>query len=149
MGERNPAMLDVSGTEHTAWVCKQGKRASALGREAADIARVLEDLAAPGGSQAAVDRNGYSPTHNRHLPKPHSGAPHWNVLDCRNRRCYEDRASQASARNRKRFLLNTYWRDMGGGEPILVSDPLSSHCSIGVPLGRTSPGIPIPLIWRN
>ncbi len=80
----------------------------------------------------AVDRNGYVACHNQkynHAQRP--GDVVWNTANCRNRRIFNDRTGLASARNRRPFLLQTYRRDMGGGNfavmkeaaaPITVGD---------------------------
>jgi methyl-accepting chemotaxis protein len=64
---------------------------------------------------AAVDRNGYLPTHNRKFSQPQGADPVWNAAHCRNRRLFNDRVGLAAGRNTKPFLLQTYRRDMGGG----------------------------------
>ncbi|MCR9213805.1 MAG: methyl-accepting chemotaxis protein [Proteobacteria bacterium] len=72
---------------------------------------------------AAVDRNGYLPTHNNkfsHPQKPND--PDWNAGNCRNRRIFDDRTGLAAGQNEKPFLLQTYRRDMGGGEFALMKD---------------------------
>ncbi|MEQ8479090.1 MAG: methyl-accepting chemotaxis protein [Hoeflea sp.] len=71
---------------------------------------------------AAVDRNGYLPTHNHVFSKPQSPDPVWNAGNCRNRRIFNDRTGLAAGRNRKPFLLQTYRRDMGGGNYTLMKD---------------------------
>lgn len=71
---------------------------------------------------AAVDRNGYLPTHNRKYSHPQSGDPVWNAANCRNRRIFDDRTGLAAGRNTKTFLLQTYRRDMGGGQYQLMKD---------------------------
>jgi methyl-accepting chemotaxis protein len=71
---------------------------------------------------AAVDRNGYLPTHNARYSRPQGADPVWNAANCRNRRMFDDRTGLASARNRRRFLLQTYRRDMGGGEFVYMKD---------------------------
>lgn len=71
---------------------------------------------------AAVDRNGYLPTHNLKFSKPQGGNPEWNAAHCRNRRIFNDRTGLAAARNEKPFLLQTYRRDMGGGQHVLMKD---------------------------
>jgi methyl-accepting chemotaxis protein len=71
---------------------------------------------------AAVDRNGYLPTHNRKYSQPQSGDPVWNAANCRNRRIFDDRTGLAAGRNTKSFLLQTYRRDMGGGQYQLMKD---------------------------
>lgn len=71
---------------------------------------------------AAVDQNGYLPTHNAKFSKPQSADPVWNAANCRNRRIFDDRVGLAAGRNRERFLLQTYRRDMGGGTFALMKD---------------------------
>jgi methyl-accepting chemotaxis protein len=72
---------------------------------------------------AAVDRNGYLPTHNRkYSHAQRRDDPVWNAANCRNRRIFNDRTALASARNRKPFLLQTYRRDMGGGKFVLMKE---------------------------
>ncbi|MDO6462022.1 methyl-accepting chemotaxis protein [Granulosicoccaceae sp. 1_MG-2023] len=71
---------------------------------------------------AAVDSNGYLPTHNRKFSRPPGHDRVWNNAHCRNRRLFNDRTGLAAAQNRKPFLLQTYRRDMGGGEFVLMKD---------------------------
>jgi methyl-accepting chemotaxis protein len=71
---------------------------------------------------AAVDRNGYLPTHNLKFSKPQGSDPVWNAANCRNRRIFNDRTGLAAGRNTRRFLLQTYRRDMGGGRFVLMKD---------------------------
>lgn len=71
---------------------------------------------------AAVDRNGFLPTHNLKFSKPQGADPVWNAANCRNRRIFDDRTGLAAARNQRRFLLQTYRRDMGGGKMVLMKD---------------------------
>ena len=42
--------------------------------------------------------------------------------NCRNRRIFNDRTGLAAGRNTKPFLLQTYRRDMGGGNFSLMKD---------------------------
>ena len=46
----------------------------------------------------------------------------WNTANCRNRRIFKDRAVQKTAANTKPFLLQTYRRDMGGGQFVLLKE---------------------------
>jgi methyl-accepting chemotaxis protein len=62
---------------------------------------------------AAVDRQGYLPTHNLKFSQPQGDDPVWNAANCRNRRLFNDRTGLAAGANTKRFLLQTYRRDMG------------------------------------
>jgi methyl-accepting chemotaxis protein len=71
---------------------------------------------------AAVDRNGYLPTHNLKFSKPQGADPVWNAANCRNRRIFNDRTGLAAGRNTRKFLLQTYRRDMGGGKFVLMKD---------------------------
>jgi methyl-accepting chemotaxis protein len=71
---------------------------------------------------AAVDRNGFLPTHNLKYSHPQGHDPVWNNANCRNRRIFNDRTGLAAARNRKPFLLQTYRRDMGGGQFLVMED---------------------------
>ncbi len=71
---------------------------------------------------AAVDRNGYLPTHNRKFSRPQSADVQWNTANCRNRRIFNDRVGLAAGRNYKAFLLQNYRRDMGDGNFVLMKD---------------------------
>ena len=71
---------------------------------------------------AAVDRNGYLPTHNVKFSQPQGADPVWNAAHARNRRIFNDRTGLAAGRNERRFLLQTYRRDMGGGQRVLMKD---------------------------
>ena len=71
---------------------------------------------------AAVDRNGYLPTHNAKFSKPQGRDAVWNAANARNRRKFDDRTGLRAARSTKRFLLQTYRRDMGGGQFALMKD---------------------------
>lgn len=71
----------------------------------------------------AVDRNGYVPTHNRQYCQPQRpGDVLWNTAHSRYRRIFNDRTGLASARNTRPFLLQTYRRDMGGGNHIILKE---------------------------
>ena len=71
---------------------------------------------------AAVDKNGYLPTHNKVFSKPQGDDPVWNAANCRNRRVFNDRVGLAAGQNTEPFLLQTYRRDMGGGKYVLMKD---------------------------
>lgn len=71
---------------------------------------------------AAVDNNGFLPTHNHKFSKPQGGDPVWNNANSRNRRMFTDRTGLAAARNVREFLLQTYRRDMGGGKFVVMKD---------------------------
>jgi len=80
---------------------------------------------------AAVDNNGYLPTHNnKYSQRPRPGDPAWNAANCRNRRIFNDRTGLRAGRNTERFLLQTYRRDMGNGEFVMMKDlsaPITVH----------------------
>jgi methyl-accepting chemotaxis protein len=67
-------------------------------------------------------KNGYLPTHNPNYSQPQGKDAVWNAAHCRNRRIYNDRAVKKVAQNNKRFLLQTYRRNMGGGKFMLIKD---------------------------
>jgi methyl-accepting chemotaxis protein len=71
---------------------------------------------------AAVDRNGFLPTHNLKVSKPQGSDPAWNAANSRNRRIFDDRVGLAAGRNQKPFLLQSYRRDMGGGTFVMMKD---------------------------
>jgi methyl-accepting chemotaxis protein len=71
----------------------------------------------------AADRNGYISTHNRVYCHPQRvGDVVWNTANSRWRRIFNDRTGLASARNTRPFLLQTYRRDMGGGNFVLLKE---------------------------
>jgi methyl-accepting chemotaxis protein len=67
-------------------------------------------------------KGGYLPTHNPNYCKPQGKDPVWNSANCRNRRLFNDRAVRKVGANTKPFLLQTYRRDMGGGNFVLMKD---------------------------
>jgi methyl-accepting chemotaxis protein len=87
---------------------------------------VQEQVLARGNKVAyciAVDRNGYVATHNRiYCQAQRRGDVVWNTANSRYRRIFNDRTGLASARNRRPFLVQTYRRDMGGGNFVLLKE---------------------------
>lgn len=83
------------------------------------------------GFCAAVDTNGYLPTHNKKFAAPQRpGDPVWNTANCRNRRIFNDRVGLAAGRSTAPFLVQTYRRDMGGGVHVVMKDisaPITVH----------------------
>jgi len=67
-------------------------------------------------------KGGYLPTHNPNYRLPQGKDPVWNNANCRNRRLFNDRAVKKVAANTKPFLVQTYRRDMGGGNFVLMKD---------------------------
>ncbi|MCH8465899.1 MAG: methyl-accepting chemotaxis protein [Roseinatronobacter sp.] len=72
---------------------------------------------------AAIDRNGYIPTHNTKFSQPQRlGQPDWNAKHARNRRIFNDRVGLGAGRSERPFLLQAYRRDMGNGEYMMMKD---------------------------
>ncbi|MDX1737970.1 MAG: methyl-accepting chemotaxis protein, partial [Alphaproteobacteria bacterium] len=72
---------------------------------------------------AAVDMNGYLPTHNlKYNNKQRTDDPVWNAGNCRNRRIFNDRTGTLAGANREAYLVQSYLRDMGGGNFVLMKD---------------------------
>ncbi|MBO6520796.1 MAG: methyl-accepting chemotaxis protein [Rhodospirillales bacterium] len=71
---------------------------------------------------AAVDNNGFLPTHNNKFSQPQGDDPDWNNANCRNRRIFDDRTGLSAGQNTKPFLMQTYRRDMGGGKFVMMKD---------------------------
>ena len=71
----------------------------------------------------AVDRNGWLPVHNQRYSQPQrQGDVAWNTANCRNRRIFDDRAGLTAARNVRPSLIQTYNRDVGGGNFIMMKE---------------------------
>ncbi|MBT8408247.1 MAG: chemotaxis protein [Alphaproteobacteria bacterium] len=79
---------------------------------------------------AAVDRNGYLPTHNKKFSHPQGSDPVWNASHCRNRRIFDDRVGLKAGQSTEPFLLQVYRRDMGGGAFLMMKD-LSAPITVG------------------
>ncbi|MEL6449688.1 MAG: methyl-accepting chemotaxis protein [Pseudomonadota bacterium] len=71
---------------------------------------------------AAVDVNGYLPTHNRKFSRPQGADVVWNTAHARNRRIFDDRVGLKAGRSTAPFLLQVYRRDMGGGAFKMMKD---------------------------
>ena len=72
---------------------------------------------------AAVDRNGYLPVHNNIYSQPQRpGDVAWNTANCRNRRIFNDPAGLAAGRNERAYLIQSYARDMGGGNTVMMRE---------------------------
>jgi methyl-accepting chemotaxis protein len=71
---------------------------------------------------AALDRNGFLPTHNTKYSQPQGNDPVWNAANSRNRRIFNDPVGLACGRSTKPYLLQCYRRDMGGGQLLLMKD---------------------------
>ncbi len=71
---------------------------------------------------AAVDQNGYLPTHNKKFSQPQGSDPVWNTANCRNRKIFDDRVGLKAGRSQEPFLMQVYRRDMGGGQFVMMKD---------------------------
>jgi methyl-accepting chemotaxis protein len=72
---------------------------------------------------AVVDRNGYLPVHNKVYSQPQRpGDLAWNTANCRNRRIFNDAAGLAAGQNQRSYLIQSYARDMGGGNTVMMRE---------------------------
>jgi methyl-accepting chemotaxis protein len=70
-----------------------------------------------------IDRNGYLPVHNKIYSHPQrSGDVAWNTANSRNRRIFNDTAGLAAGRNLRPYLIQSYARDMGNGNTIMMRE---------------------------
>lgn len=72
---------------------------------------------------AMVDRNGFLPVHNKiysHPQRPGDSA--WNTANSRNRRIFNDPAGLAAAHNLRSYLIQSYARDMGNGNTVMMRE---------------------------
>lgn len=72
---------------------------------------------------AMVDRNGFLPVHNKVYSHPQRpGDVAWNTANSRNRRIFNDPAGLAAARNTRSYLVQSYARDMGNGNTVMMRE---------------------------
>jgi methyl-accepting chemotaxis protein len=72
---------------------------------------------------AMIDRNGYLPVHNKIYSHPQRpGDVNWNTANSRNRRIFDDPAGLAAGRNQRAYLIQSYARDMGNGNTVLMRE---------------------------
>jgi methyl-accepting chemotaxis protein len=72
---------------------------------------------------AMIDRNGYLPVHNKIYSQPQRpGDIAFNTANCRNRRIFADPAGLAAGRNTRSYLIQSYARDMGGGNTVMMRE---------------------------
>jgi methyl-accepting chemotaxis protein len=72
---------------------------------------------------AMIDRNGYLPVHNKIYSHPQRpGDVVWNTANSRNRRIFNDAAGLAAGRNVRSYLIQSYARDMGNGQTIMMRE---------------------------
>jgi methyl-accepting chemotaxis protein len=72
---------------------------------------------------AMVDRNGFLPVHNKIYSQPQRpGDVAWNTANSRNRRIFNDPAGLAAAQNLRSYLIQSYARDMGNGNTVMMRE---------------------------
>ena len=72
---------------------------------------------------AMIDRNGYLPVHNKIYSHPQRpGDVTWNTANSRNRRIFNDAAGLAAGRNSRAYLIQSYARDMGNGNTVMMRE---------------------------
>ncbi|MGF6430052.1 methyl-accepting chemotaxis protein [Bradyrhizobium sp. Pha-3] len=70
-----------------------------------------------------IDQNGYLPVHNKVYSQPQRpGDVAYNTANSRNRRIFNDAAGLAAGRNQRAYLIQTYARDMGGGNTVMMRE---------------------------
>ena len=68
------------------------------------------------------DRNGYIASHNKKYSHPQRpGETVWNTANCRNRRIFSDHTAILASRCTKP-IIQTYTRDMGGGNFVVLKE---------------------------
>jgi len=71
----------------------------------------------------AIDRNGYLPVHNKIYSHPQRpGDVAFNTANSRNRRIFNDAAGLAAGRNQRPYLIQSYARDMGNGNTVMMRE---------------------------
>jgi methyl-accepting chemotaxis protein len=72
---------------------------------------------------AVIDSNGYLPVHNKIYSHPQRpGDVTWNTANSRNRRIFNDPAGLAAGRNQRAYLIQSYARDMGNGNTVMMRE---------------------------
>jgi len=72
---------------------------------------------------AMIDTNGYLPVHNKIYSHPQRpGDTAWNTANSRNRRIFNDPAGLAAAHNLRSYLVQSYARDMGNGNTVMMRE---------------------------
>jgi methyl-accepting chemotaxis protein len=123
--DRYVPIPDTNPAQHTARFCALADRLFP------DVQEKLLQLSPKVVFAIAVDRNGYVAAHNTKYSQPQRhGDTAWNTANSRYRRIFNDRTGLASARNQRPFLLQTYRRDMGGGNFVVMKEvaaPITVH----------------------
>lgn len=69
-----------------------------------------------------TDTKGYLPCHLLKFSQPQGSDPDWNIAHSRNRRIFTDKVGQRAAKNEAAVLLQTYRRDMGNGNFVIMKE---------------------------
>ena len=85
-----------------------------------DLLESALELGEPVVFCAAVDRNGFLPTHNSKYSHPQGSDPKWNDANCRNRRHFKDNTGLAAATNTQELLVQSYVRQMGDIRQMMI-----------------------------
>ncbi len=89
-----------------------------------------------------IDRNGYLPVHNKIYSHPQRpGDVAWNTANSRNRRIFNDPAGLAAGRNQRAYLIQSYARDMGNGNTVMMREIDVPIRVQGPALGRLPHGV--------
>ena len=95
---------------------------------------------------AAVNADGFLPTHNRKFSQPpRRDDPVWNAANARDKRFFDDRVGLAAGNSSSPYLIQSYRRDMGGGEFVTMKD-ISAPIYVN---GRHWGGLRIGQVQRN
>jgi methyl-accepting chemotaxis protein len=70
----------------------------------------------------ATDDKCYVPTHNKAVSQPQGDDPVWNAANCRNRRFFTSASVNRAIENTEPLILQTYQRDMGGGNRVFMKE---------------------------
>ncbi len=71
---------------------------------------------------ALIDDTAYISANILAVSKPQGSDPVWNTANCRNHRYFLDLTGRRSGMNQEPLLLQTYQRDMGGGNFVPMKD---------------------------
>ncbi len=71
---------------------------------------------------SATDKNGYITAHLSGCSQAQGNDPEWNNAHCRNKRIFDDEVSKAASSNTQDYLVQTYRRDLGKGNAVIVKD---------------------------
>ena len=100
---------------------------------------------------AAVDRNGFLPTHNRKYSQPQTADPVWNAANCRNRtvrplvarRQYVVSSGPRASHSVTSRSASPPISSVSSATPHRLMPPSASHNSEPSFTGRSSPGVPV------